>query len=139
MMTLDLFTQFIPQQAWTAPTPARHTMPPPRTVHHTSHIHFNRLLDDAVDQSTDPPHEPIGVSHACHFRHKAHEADVLAEQYKKSNLSLRQQIQKAKVVHNHLYTHLLHRIQHREDACSVTLRALCAEKMKTPKMNTPRK
>ena len=137
MMTLDRFNQFIPQQAWTAPTPARHTKPPPRTVHHTSHIHFNRLLDAdnerGVDQNTDPPHEPIGVSHACHFRHKAHEADVLAEQYKKSNLSLRQQIEKAKLVHNHLYTQLLHRIQHREDACTVTLRALCAEKMKTPR------
>lgn len=129
--------QFIPQQAWTAPTVARQITPPPpaKTVHTTSHIHFNRLLDAddserTVDQNTDLTHVPIEVSHACQFRHKAHEADVLAEEYKKSNRSLRQQIEKAKLVHNHLYTQLLHRILHREDACSVTLRALCAEKMK---------
>lgn len=119
--------RFIPHQAWTAQTTAT-PPPPPSTVGSTTKLHFNRLLD-ASDPSVPPPHQPMEVSRASQFQHKAHEADALAEQYQKQNQSLRQQLEKAKLVHSHLHTLLLHRMQHRADICSVTLRELCAEKM----------
>lgn len=134
------FDRFLPHQAWTAQTAhtaqttqtaqTTHTAqtaqtPPslPRTVGSTAKLHFNRLLD------VSPPHQPMAVRHASQFRHKAHEADDIAKQYQKTNQSIRQQIEKAKLVHGHLHTTLLHRIQHRADICSVTLRELCTEKM----------
>lgn len=123
-----MFDKFIPKQAWAEGLDTSHTPNPqkPQTVHRACNVHLNRLLDD----SEATTHQLLAVAQACRLQHKAHQAEEVAEQYKTANKHLRSQIERARLVHNHLYTQLLHRVQHIPNVHGETLRALCVVKWK---------
>ena len=118
-----MFDEFIPKQAWTAglDTSRPHK---PHPAHRACNVHLNRLLDNAT-------HQPrLTVEQACRLQHTAHRAEEVAEKYKTANKHLRSQIERARLVHTHLYTQLLYRVQHIPNVHMLSLRALCVAKRK---------
>lgn len=107
--------------------PKKNTSPNPSVrinVEQATRLHFNRLMD----RPSSTTHTALTVAEGCCMTHKAHQAQDVAEQYTATNKQLQQQLQRAKLVHSHLYSQLLHHLRERPDIHTVSLRELCVLK-----------
>lgn len=120
-----MFDEFIPKQAWSEGSNKNCTHKPQK-AHRACNVHLNRLLDD-IEVTT---HQPLSVAHACRLQHVAHTSEEVTEKYKTANKHLRLQIERAQLVHNHLYTQLLYYVQKIPNVHNISLRELCVAKQR---------
>ena len=118
---------FIPDRKLQSPSKNASPNPAGRiNVEQATRLYFNRLLD----HPSSTTHTALTVAEGCCMTHKAHQAQDVAEQYTTTNKQLQQQLQRAKLVHSHLYSQLLHHLRERPDIHTVSLRVLCVLKNK---------